>query len=367
MTDARVNVTLVHGTWARRAKWTRTNSALATRLVCAGAACTRFQWSGRNSHRARIRAARRLADHLRAQHALEPDIKQAVVAHSHGGNVALHAVWRLLEVDSPSLPVVTLATPFLFAHRKKVYSAVLYSAGAVGFLLVFFPVLFLLALPGATIRISPSAIPLLAVTSVVILQALAFLYWLASHGLPWRPETQERFVKQVAVPAADDGDLLVIRAAADEAGITLAATQVSGWVADLATRLMQPWAWSTVYASLSVLSVPIAFLKSSDYWQTMGLISLIAVGTAGAVSLVLVSVPALLSLSQGLDGPTTSLFAVVTAEATPLGRHLVRQQPIRVARSTGLAHSSLYDDPQAIEWIIEHFGLTQQRSGEISN
>src|ERR1051325_1503123 len=84
-------VTLVHGIYAREAAWTKPDSALSTALTEAGCVVRPFAWSGRNSHRARTRAAHDLTDHLRGEMAKNPKGRFWIIAHSHGGNVALHA------------------------------------------------------------------------------------------------------------------------------------------------------------------------------------------------------------------------------------------------------------------------------------
>jgi hypothetical protein len=65
-------ITLVHGTFARDARWTLQDSALSAALRKAGCHVTRFAWSGRNSHRARSQAAGDLVEHLRQQLAEHP-------------------------------------------------------------------------------------------------------------------------------------------------------------------------------------------------------------------------------------------------------------------------------------------------------
>src|SRR5438270_4468723 len=68
-------------------------------------------WSGSNSVFARDAAESRLADELEKD--LEsPDARPVVIAHSHGGNVALRALQHLRS-DPSRIRVVTLATPFL--------------------------------------------------------------------------------------------------------------------------------------------------------------------------------------------------------------------------------------------------------------
>jgi len=113
-----VVVTLVHGTFARGAEWTQLDSKFSIDLLhnlrCR-AVVTRFDWSGRNNLWDRAKAAEELSDFVDALRAIYPDAKQYVVAHSHGGNVALYAA-RRTRIDG----IACLATPFLHAiHRDR--------------------------------------------------------------------------------------------------------------------------------------------------------------------------------------------------------------------------------------------------------
>jgi len=66
------------------------------------------------------------------------------------------------------------------------------------------------------------------------------------------------------------------------------------------------------------------------------------------------------SLTYGFDGPAFSLFAFVSAESTPPGTPQVLQLgPRSWMYSFGLAHSSLYDDPDVIAKIIQHIDREQ--------
>src|SRR5580698_11428589 len=60
-------VTLVPGTWAGKAAWIRADSPLSSALTTAGCQVVPFEWSHRNCHRARARAAVRLAEQLQGQ------------------------------------------------------------------------------------------------------------------------------------------------------------------------------------------------------------------------------------------------------------------------------------------------------------
>lgn len=138
-------VTLVHGTFARDAPWTRPDSVLSTALERAGCHVTRFAWSGRNSHRARWHAAGELVAHLQQQVTKHPRARQWVIAHSHGGNVALHAADRLRAVRRKArVTTVALATPFLHARARQI-------AGWPLFVIVLFSVLLLGSATGTAV------------------------------------------------------------------------------------------------------------------------------------------------------------------------------------------------------------------------
>lgn len=130
-------VILVHGTWASRKPWTKPGSDMVTTL--AGSGCRqveRFTWSGRNTHCARVSAAVALKEIL-IKYA---DDRVIIVAHSHGGNVALAAM-RLAGSERalrPSVPayLVALGTPFIIAARRPPEKAVLTRISTLGILIV---------------------------------------------------------------------------------------------------------------------------------------------------------------------------------------------------------------------------------------
>jgi hypothetical protein len=84
----------------------------------------RLFWSGANSIIERDQAAQDLAELLVCQRKLCRNAKQIVIAHSHGGNVALRAIEHL-GTSSTKLFIVTLATPFveIFAPHKDYRSS----------------------------------------------------------------------------------------------------------------------------------------------------------------------------------------------------------------------------------------------------
>jgi RNA polymerase sigma factor (sigma-70 family) len=132
----RCSIILVHGTWGRgffpkrheasqrNKRWFEEGSQFRAGLEAALKSASldwpirAFLWSGANSVRARDGAARALSDELRTELKDDPDARAVIIAHSHGGNVALRALQQLNSVAG-QIKVVTLATPFLrvFAHR----------------------------------------------------------------------------------------------------------------------------------------------------------------------------------------------------------------------------------------------------------
>lgn len=127
-----IKLLLVHGTWGRgfdpdkpagKQRWFEEGSAfwnkvahgleyLGTRLTMDA-----FLWSGANSISERGAAAIELAHDLDGAVQAEPDAHLVVIAHSHGGNVALAAIGHMTQ-DRSRVQLITLATPFLTIRRR---------------------------------------------------------------------------------------------------------------------------------------------------------------------------------------------------------------------------------------------------------
>ena len=104
-------ITLVHGTWPdgffrtffwtprrrhRSPLWFEDGSPFLSRLSAElhdiSHNITPLLWTGENSITERDKAAHVLAEYLLDEHAQHPQATQLVIAHSHGGNVALRAL-----------------------------------------------------------------------------------------------------------------------------------------------------------------------------------------------------------------------------------------------------------------------------------
>jgi pimeloyl-ACP methyl ester carboxylesterase len=106
---------LIHGTWARGAKWTQEDSELwqsLSELKVDPENVIRFSWTGKNSSAARLRAATQLAAELQSSMEKRPTAAHYLIAHSHGGMVALYAL-RDQDLSRRIAGVVFLGTPFI--------------------------------------------------------------------------------------------------------------------------------------------------------------------------------------------------------------------------------------------------------------
>jgi hypothetical protein len=233
-------ITLVHGTWGRgffprrlgtsqRPFWFKEGSPflarLGTELGDIPHKITPLLWSGANSIFVRDKTARVLADHLSAEHADHPQSTQLVIAHSHGGNIALRALHHLKHRDaSPSYAasqnplVVTLATPFVEVHpadfgtRPKWVRYAL--VAAISCLLIFLMVPFLIVLLAG---------PFLWATSLLWFVLIGWWgWWWLGRTIARKHRVQAlNDATQLGDPASTQ-QLLVIRAIDDEASLVLA-------------------------------------------------------------------------------------------------------------------------------------------------
>lgn len=250
---ASVTVTLVHGTGARKAPWTRSDSALscAIRHKSLGKiVLTRFLWSGSNSHTARLRAGQELAEHLQEVIAENPTAKHHVVAHSHGGNVAMYAL-RDAYLKKRIASLICLATPFIELKRRTLNTTVdmLREFPNPLFACIFSAfVSFAFGTVGQSILVLP----------VIFVIAIAFLFsrktftFLSDRLEVKLKRSQDRLMSKFALPALAGLRMRVVSADRDEAAIYL---NVVDRIAGLPFMLWSPrvifWsAWIWVWLSL---------------------------------------------------------------------------------------------------------------------
>ena len=109
---------LIHGTFARGAPWTQAGSVLVDRLskYFPESLIVQFEWSGRNNFSERKIATKNLIE--KCKNISGKGYKLVIVGHSHGGNIAIEALYERHGFREKILKLYTISTPFL--HKKDV-------------------------------------------------------------------------------------------------------------------------------------------------------------------------------------------------------------------------------------------------------
>jgi hypothetical protein len=203
-------------------------------------------WTGANSIFDRDKAAHVLAEHLAAEHAEHPQATQLVIAHSHGGNIALRALRDLQKrdasqscgADSANPLVVTLATPFVevhhadFGNRPRLIRLAVVAAIA----LPLWP------LARAIFPMDVSVLPMLIIMAVsfVLFQFISS-YWFSERADARRQNQVEDLADATRlgeIVSAQAQRLLIIRAIDDEASLVLGLGTIGNYVTTRAIRLV---------------------------------------------------------------------------------------------------------------------------------
>jgi len=382
-------ITLVHGTKARHATWMQAKSELCKALLDreqlhGTALIRRFCWSGGNSHTARLRAAERLKNHLRSLLDNFPSIPHFVIAHSHGGNVVFYAL-QDETLRRKLAGVVTLATPFL-QLRARALPRFLFWFGLLA-------VSFALLAAGLHLVYRDASAWLLVVTAVVLFGFTLCLLIFVSSVLAYRvrqfPAVSllklrrrvflDEELRRFRHPPIDFKKLLILRPVGDEASGVLVAAQFLSWALTSYMRFLEwvrkkAWAlWRGVvvvigFVLIAVVVVNLFGVKARELIPPLGqaepwvgvIGSLFWSGGAVALGMAALLGTVLLLLATapfGWDAIFWSLFAATTAEPSPPGPSRVVQVGMDLDDHTGLVHSRIYENSEAIreiaKWIAQ--------------
>lgn len=241
-------ITLIHGTFARNAAWTRPQSALRKALLMALYEWPKpaivhpeyiyfrnFRWSGRNNLFDRTIASRRLSVQIRKVKKRFPDAKHVIVAHSHAGNIALMTL-KDLEDPGDVAGIACLSTPFFHVNIRGKPDDVAKALGdAVGFFSILLAII-IQKLLGLSFGWLLGLCALGGVVGAVIHQRTVKRLW---DKLPavWEVLNQMYFAKMF-LPKVP---ILLLRSAGDEASLALGLGQLSSWFGNtLHARLSKP-------------------------------------------------------------------------------------------------------------------------------
>jgi hypothetical protein len=302
-----------------------------------------FRWSGANSVFARDRAATKLADELKT-HLQNRDIMPIIIAHSHGGNVALRALSHV--EDANRVRIVTLATPFLRVFvrpplkilrsdsiRWNIISAISYQ------LLVTAVLLMVTAL--AKIVGSDRSTLWVIIASVLGGLFIPFFYvWLLGSSLLAKPSgspaRRAHDVQQAAFfpPISASGPrMLVIRGVDDEASLTLAASSIGSRLSSLVFFLVIPAVWLLGFA-LFILGV-----ISTDL--TFGC----AFAAGGCLFL-----PGICKSAFGREFLTTAFICETAADSTP--DTAARIDAVTLSSAEAGWRHKIYEHPKCVDEIV---------------
>jgi pimeloyl-ACP methyl ester carboxylesterase len=195
-------VVLIHGTFAPEAEWMQKTSKIVQHLRSGlgrfKIAFCKFQWKGNvahwlnNSHLDRYVASQRLSLLLDAIEGRFPTSRIFLVAHSHGGNVALYAA-NAKPARSSLAGIVTMGTPFIQVTARKVEDDLLFSWSCkeaatlawIGLLVASFLGSLSLFFAGIVCLTSLNYL-IKAVGVIAVLLALPLGFWyLESDGIGW--------------------------------------------------------------------------------------------------------------------------------------------------------------------------------------
>lgn len=365
-------VTLVHGTFARHAEWVQDGSPLVSELV-GHAVVDRFCWTGKNRHRDRLDAGSALRSHLvdliKRHRVGGRRPEHHVIAHSHGGNVALYALRPRGDDDDELLArvkLITLATPFLTMQKRDLPRSLLVLMG-----------ILLLGAGGSlgeavagSVSGGAFAFSLgYGIFGVGAFLAFALSVLLYRRGNPvpvFRDLVLGRGVERdaAAISAAElePGRLLVMRGLGDEAAGLLGAAQLSSWgMSKIATRLSTGrlirlvGVWILVL--LATFAVTAFFNDSEELTPFENAVADVSGTVLAVVLLIAIVTPGFIvfaNLPFGLDTLFWNFHARTTADPVPLGgaRMLQVRQRDSAAEITQETSHSLYDDPPAVRAMV---------------
>ena len=166
-----------------------------------------------------------------------------------------------------------------------------------------------------------------------------------------RPGYRSQLITSVHSPTVEPEDLFVVRAAGDEASISLAAGQFLGSISAVLHRQLthlRLWAVVIILVQVFVLAALIGHPASLILRILVYVFVVAALAPVVAVTVLLAA-----ALPFGWDGPFLSIFASCSAEAAPPGQATILQlEPFAQAENRGLAHSGLYQSEPVITKIV---------------
>ena len=321
-----------------------------------------FRWSGANSVFARDRAATKLADELKT-HLQNQGAMPIIIAHSHGGNVALRALSHVEGANG--VGVVTLATPFLRVFVRappKLDFLVWILLWAAVALMVAAPVVTIVAVILSAVRELVGThvsdrLTLWALIGGMVAAALGSIFilrWL--NGFLFKPQSKSQAsgslphdLQQAALfpPISASGPrMLVIRGVDDEASLTLAAGSIGSRLSSLVLFTVIPG----IYLLATIL---FALLSWSGVWEDRAeLLSLVVVYGCAFGALVCLFLPGICKSAFGREFLTTAFICETAADSAPDTSARIDSVTLSPAEAGRRLRHYIYEHPKCVDEIV---------------
>jgi hypothetical protein len=347
-----------------------------------------FLWDGANSIVSRNNAAASLARQLE-QLAIEcPDDPIVILAHSHGGNIALRAAHIASKPSIENLRVITIATPFLQIRTYTSFyedsitfdapyanSVVSFLVGSIGLFLTFLMVVLLVGIgigPWLYICIPPAVF----LASKIARRLVKLIvnpfptyrknwgkYDTSPNGWAYQPDRLAS-LSFYSVPRRDSDWLLVLRGVDDEASLSLAAGAIGNRITHFFLGSFLPNV-TAVFVLISFLAILITWFFGSvgDWWEQLGLVGL---GWAAAIATVVLFLPGSFRTVFGRELLLGCWRCEISADSSPDTIAGVRVNTFLRpgSREGGLRHS-LYANPEVAPYIATWLTASVQANKDL--
>jgi hypothetical protein len=315
-------------------------------------------WSGSNSIMERDVAAQKLAKLLDLLEERAPEFKRIVIAHSHGGNVAMRALSYVKSNSLGSIHIATLATPFLRVYDMPYQFPRFLNYPKLIFIFWFSGWICTLALSDLIVKPISSGIAvaiLLPIALVALLLVRVLLGPFPFQAKPDEPPKKPARLAQATIHPGRISNILVLRGIDDEASLALAVGSLGARISHFVlASIGSPYVWPIIRSVFGVYFF--IRLLSPNYAATL----FFASTTMGTVALIL---GALLVSSAAKSIFGRELFfggarCDVAVNSVPDTDGLIRIHtlPQTMDIDKQMRHS-IYDNefcPQAIvNWILE--------------
>jgi hypothetical protein len=374
--------------WFEPGSYFRQNLAFALDKEKINATVEVLLWDGANSFVSRNEAARALANRLKELAVEFPREPVVVIAHSHGGNIALRAVHILDQPLTGEIRIVTLATPFVqvralpFGGTNMPFTPSvirflrLAVTGTLGLMLSALSIYFLTFLPLF------NDYPWGLIFSLLVLALSFYLAYRAGKSLikwiinppiadrrydssrgfdgndwAYKPEILEALSSYTVPEAKEDDLLLVLRGVDDEASLTLAAGAIGNRAAQLAIYFLP--SVSNIFFAIGLAVFGLAASQIVDIASTL---------LVWAMATTALFVPGCFRSVFGRELVTGSWRCEVSADSAPDAIRGVRVLTLTGSRryDKTLRHA-LYKHPEAVpaivDWLKQPGGCSSKSHG----